>query len=140
MKKVVLFALLLTTVAASSAFAQVHIEPKWNATYYCDYQNYTGNASDPGYSTWHSPQYFSPGGTPLIRAKETFTTSYGTDTYKCSWAKPVTPPYWGSPTTWEFTFNPDGPQCKKTLVFPGAYKITFDECTDGHRRTCNLIY
>jgi opacity protein-like surface antigen len=139
MKKVVLFALLLATVAAAAASAQSHNEPRWSSTYRCDYQNYSGNASDPGYSTWHNPVYYNPGGTPLIRAQETFTTSYGTDTYNCSWAKPSTPG-WGFSTTWEFTFNPSGPQCKKTVVSPGAYKIVFNECTDGHTRTCTLLY
>lgn len=139
MKKIVLSALLLAAVAASAQAVPPPIEPRWGATYSCDYQGYTGNASDPGYSVWHSPVYYNPGGTLLIRAKETFTTSYGTDTYNCSWAKPVTP-YWGAPTTWEFTFNPSGPQCKKTVVHPGAYKIVFSDCTDGHTRTCNLVY
>ena len=75
------------------------------------------------------------GGT-LIRAQETFTTSYGGDTYKCSWAKPADQT--NGSTIWEFTFNPYGPQCKRTIVYPGAYTITFNECTDGHSRTCYL--
>jgi hypothetical protein len=133
MKKVVLFALLLAAVAAASAHA-VNYEPRWGASYICYYDNYHGNASDPGYSTWHNPVYYLGG--DLIRAKETFTTGYGTDTYNCSWAKPVAQA--NGSTLWEFTFNPAGPQCKRTIVYPGAYTITFNDCTDGHSRTCYL--
>jgi hypothetical protein len=131
MKKVVLFALLLATAAAAAAHAVT--EPRWGATYLCYYDNYSGNASDPGYSTWHSRVPLSSN---LIASKETFTTSYGTDTYKAAWAKPVDQA--NGSTLWEFTFNPYGPQCKKTFVYPGAYTITFNECTDGHSRTCYL--
>ena len=137
MKKVVLFALLLAAVTAASAHAIDH-EPLWGASYYCDYSNYSGNASDPGFSTWHTPVRYYPGGTLLIRAKETFTTSYGSDTYNVSWAKPVTPlPTQYKPTTWEFTFS-GGPQCKKTIVSADSTVITFNECTDGHSRICYL--
>ena len=132
MKKVVLFALLLATVAAASAHA-INNEPRWGATYICYYDNYTGNASDPGYSTWSSRVQLSP---TLITSKETFTTSYGTDTYKAAWAKPE--PQANGSTLWEFTFNPYGPQCKRTIVYPGSYTITFNECTDGHSRVCYL--
>ncbi len=137
MKKVVLFALLLATVTAASAHA-AHHEPLWGATYFCDYTNYVGNASDPGYSTWHNPVRYFPGGTLLIRAQETFTTSYGTDTYNVAWAKPNTPfPMASKPTTWEFTFS-GGPQCKKTVVSADSTVITFNECTDNHGRFCFL--
>src|ERR671918_2016246 len=133
MKKVALIVLLFATVAASAH--AINYEPRWGATYICYYDNYHGNASNPGYSVWHNPVYYNPG-TLLIRAQETFTTSYGTDTYNVSWAKPV--PQSNGSTLWEFTFNPYGPQCKKTFVYPGAYTITFNECTDGHSRTCYL--
>ena len=42
-----------------------------------------------------------------------------------------------NPTTWEFTFA-GGPQCKKTVVSYDRTFITFNECTDGHSRTCYL--
>ncbi len=132
MKKVVLFALLLATVAAASAHAIN--EPQWGASYTCDYSNYSGNATDYGTSYWLETSRVWPGGTLLIRSNETFTTSYGTDTYKASWAKPEPGPY-GS-TIWEFTFNPYGPQCKKTIVYSGSYYIDFQQCTDGHSRFC----
>lgn len=133
MKKVVLFALLLATVAAASAQA-VDYQPKWGIPYYCIYYNYSGPASNPGYSTWHNPVYYNPGGTLLIRAQETFTTSYGGDTFNVSWAKPV--PAANGGTDWEFTFNPSGPQCKKTNVNRYRSTIQFEDCTDGHTRTC----
>ena len=136
MKKIVLFALLLATVAAASAHA-ANLEPRWGARYYCYYDNYSGNASDPGFSTWKQPVRYNPDGNLLIRALEDLDTSYGGDTYKCSWAKPE--PQANGTTKWEFTFNPYGPQCKKTTVYPpNAYAITFEECTDGHSRTCYL--
>lgn len=140
MKKVVLFALLLaaTAAAASAQILPQPIEPRWGSAYQCDYQGYTGNATDLGISIWHTPVYYNPGGTLLIRAKETFSTSYGSDTYNVTWAKP-NPQGWGYPTIWEFTFNPDGPQCKRTLVYPGAYTIVFSQCTDGHSRRCELL-
>lgn len=138
MKKVVLFALLLATVAAASAQA-AHHEPIWGATYHCDYYNYFGNATDPGWSIWFNPVRYYPGGTLLIRAQERFQAPYGPgyDTYNVSWAKPETPPYWHAPTTWEFTFA-GGPQCKKTEVSYDRRFISFNDCTDGHSRTCSL--
>lgn len=133
MKKIVLCALLLATVAAASAHAIV--EPQWGANYHCYYDNYSGNASDPGFSVWTQTARYGSGANLLIRCLESFDTSYGGDTYKCSWAKPVDQA--NGTTVWEFTFNPYGPQCKKTTVYPpGAYAITFQECTDGHSRTC----
>lgn len=136
MKKVVLFALLLAAVAAASAHA--YNEPQWGALYTCDYSNYSGNAIDFGISFWQVTARYNPGGNPLIRSTETFQASYGWDTYKASWAiKPengTTGP--GGSTNWEFTFNPDGPQCKHTLVYPGGNYITFGQCTDGHSRVC----
>ncbi len=137
MKKVVLFALLLATVAAASAQA-AHHEPKWGVPYLCFYDNYYGNASDPGYSVWYNQV---PVNSNLIRALEDLDTSYGGDTYKCSWAKPNTPglPAY-NPTTWEFTFNPSGPQCKNTTVSPNRSVIIFQDCTDGHTRTCYSVW
>ena len=134
MKKVVLFALLLATVAAASAQA-AHHEPKWNVPYRCNYDNYYGNATDGGRSTWYNRQPFLDG--TLLRCLENLDTSYGGDTYKCSWAKPSTPwPPAINSTTWEFTFNPYGPQCKKTTVSYDSNVIIFQQCTDGHSRTC----
>jgi len=134
MKKIALFALLLATFSAVSAHAIV--EPRWGARYLCYYDNYTGSASDPGASTWVQTARYNSGANLLIRSLESFDTSYGGDTYKCSWAKPADQA--NGSTIWEFTFNPYGPQCKKTIVYPGAYTLSFAECTDGHSRVCYL--
>lgn len=137
MKKVVLIALLLATAAAS---AQAYHEPQWGALYICDYSNYSGSAIDFGISYWLVTARYNPGGYPLIRTTETFqaNTQSGWDTYKASWAiKPengIVGP--GNSTIWEFTFNPDGPQCRRTLVYPGSNYITFGQCSDGHSRVC----
>jgi len=139
MKRIVLFALLFAVTAAA---AQAHVEPIWGAPYTCYYSNYTGNATNGGTSVWVDTGRFYPGdGTQLlIRCLESFDTSYGGDTYKCSWAKPVTSrdPYFRLFTTWEFTFGPSGPQCKKTVVRYEGAQISFSNCTDGHSRICYL--
>ena len=128
MKKVVLFALLIA--AATSAFA--HQEPQMWKIYSCSYDNYSGPAMNPGLSYWEK----RPGSsTELIYTFEHFKKTNGTwDAYKATWAKPVTD-YYGF-TTWEFTFNPYGPQCKRTVISPGGYTISFSQCGDGHTRYC----
>jgi hypothetical protein len=134
MKKVILFALLLATAAAA---ASAQNQPLWGYWYHCEYTNYSGNADNPGFSKWDKtlPDAY-PGGTLLIRGTETLTVPYGTgrDVYNAAWAKPQPGPY-GS-TIWEFTFNPYGPQCKRTIVYSGSYYIDFQQCTDGHSRFC----
>lgn len=128
MKKIVLFALLLAV--ATSAFA--HSEPQMNKIYYCNYTNYSGPAKDPGLSWWEK----RPGSsTSILYTFEHFQLSNGTswDAYKATWAKPDTDDY--GITTWEFTFK-DGPQCKRTVVTPGGFTISFSQCTDGHTRYC----
>jgi hypothetical protein len=131
MKKVVLFALLLAAVTAASAHA-INL-PMWNATYTCEYDNYSGPASDPGWSRWVNPI----GNPPLIYATEQFKVPYlsGQDNHRVAWAKPVHNYYYGF-TTWEFTDSPV--QCKDTRVYPGAYYIVFQNCTDGHTRYCYI--
>ncbi|HEY7216571.1 MAG TPA: hypothetical protein VIC28_18265 [Thermoanaerobaculia bacterium] len=138
MKRIVLFALLF---AVTAAVAQARVEPIWGAPYACYYSNYTGNATNGGTSVWVDTGRFYPGdGTQLlIRCRESFDTSYGGDTYKCAWAKPVDGynPYSGSFTTWEYTFT-YGPQCKNTVVKYWGTQISFSNCTDGHSRICYL--
>lgn len=141
MKRIALFALLFA-VAAVSAHATV--EPLWGTPYVCDYSNYSGNATNHGNSTWVQTSRTNPGGTLLIRGLESFATSYGGDTYKCSWAKPspdyLDPVFYTSATDWEFTFNPSGPQCKKATVTLYGHIIRFSNCTDGHFRTCRSLW
>jgi hypothetical protein len=129
MKKIVLSALLLATVAAS---AHAITGPRFNVLYTCYYSdNYTGAAESPGWSFW---QQRTGSTSTLIYTNETFKTSWGSDTYRATWAKPYDVGYPYYYTRWEFTFNPYGPQCKDTRVY-GAY-IEFRNCTDGHSRTC----
>jgi hypothetical protein len=131
MKNVVLSALLLAAALATSA--QAVTPPAANQTYKCYYDNYSGLASDPGYSSWAltgSPTF-------LLRGNETFTTSYGTDAFKTAWAYKNEVPY-GS--NYEFTFNPSGPQCTQTHVLYNGVVIQFRSCSDGHIRDCYLYW
>jgi hypothetical protein len=131
MKKAILFALLLATFTAAAAQAQEG--PRMGVLYYCDYSdNYTGDAVDMGWSFWQR----RPGSTAtLLYTHETFETSWGSDTYKATWSNPVVvhPLLY---TQWKFAFNPYGPQCAETRVWPGALTIQFLGCTDGHTRVC----
>jgi len=136
MKSLVLAAAL--AFAASASAHAVHVRPIQGATYYCDYYNYHGLANDPGFSSFNVT--LSQLGGDLLRGIETFTVSYGTgtDQQKFSLAKPfdfyVGPGFFG--TRWEFTVNPSGPQCKNTEVVAQGAVIYFNDCTDGHSRTC----
>jgi len=131
MKKVALIALLLAATLATAA--QAATWPVSNQTYKCYYDNYTGLASDPGYSSW-ALVTVSP---TLKRGNETFTTSYGTDAFKTSWAYKGEVSY-GS--NFEFTFNPSGPQCTQTHVLYNGAVIQFRSCSDGHTRDCYLYW
>lgn len=135
MKKSILLALLLAS-ATTAAQAVPLAQPTLGKWYVCFYSNYTGAAANPGSSMWTT----RVAGTPtLLYTYETFTVPSGgpapTDTYRATWA-------WKSDdllaqtSKWEFTFNPNGPQCKNTVVHSGGWTINFDECTDGHRRDC----
>lgn len=131
MKKVILFALLLATFAAVSA--QAISSPRFDVIYTCYYSdNYTGAAVSPGWSFWH--KRFGSSAT-LIYTNENFKTSWGSDAYLATWAKPYDVGYPYYYTRWEFSFNPNGTQCKDTRVYGGNY-IEFLNCTDGHSRTC----
>lgn len=130
MKKFALITLSLMVAAATSAFA--HAEPQMFKIYACDYTNYSGPALDPGYTWWER----RPGSsTQILYTFENFQlSSGGWDAYKANWAKPVTDSY--GFTIWEFTFY-GGPQCKRTVVSPGGFTISFEQCTDGHARFCS---
>jgi hypothetical protein len=154
MKKVALAALLLAVVAMSAS-AETYLGsngvsysgPNRGALYSCDYVNYSGSAVDPGYSYWTLTVYQDAIGKPMPRGIEHFlaTDSSGQqywEGYKATWAAPVNKidPLTGTTyTQWEYTFNPAGPQCKKANVFFNAFKLTFNECGDGHSRTCWLV-
>ena len=133
MKKVILCALLIATFAAVSAQAAIS-SPKFGVLYSCTYNDgYTGAADNPGWSFW---QKRAGSSATLIYTNETFKTSWGSDTYKATWAKPFEVGYPYFYTRWEFTFNPAGPQCKDTRVWGSGNYIQFFDCTDGHSRTC----
>lgn len=128
MKKVILFALLFAA-ATTSAFA--HQEPQMWKIYSCSYDNYSGPALNPGPSYWEK----RPGSwSDIIYTFEHFKKANGTwDAYKANWAKPVTDDY--GFTTWEFTFA-GGTQCKRVVITPGGFTISFSQCGDGHTRYC----
>lgn len=126
-----LLVLLCAAVSASAAHA-IKL-PKLNVQYNCQYENYYGPASDPGWSKWINPV----GNTYLFWVTEQFKVSYlsGQDNHRVAWAKPVDFPALGY-TRWEFT---DGPvQCKDTHVSWTTTEILFQGCTDGHFRICYI--
>jgi hypothetical protein len=135
-KKTILLALLLASVTAA-AHAVPLAQPAIGKWYVCFYDSsYPGPAANPGNSLWTTRVAGSP---TLLYTYETFTVPSGgpapTDTYRAAWA-------WKSDDTfaqtskWEFTFNPNGPQCKNTVVTLNGSSIAFNECTDGHSRVC----
>jgi len=74
----------------------------------------------------------------LWRGIESFTQGGRNDQRKIAFAKPVVSGP-GS-TSWEYTINPYGPQCKATDVLYGGVVIRFGTCTDGSTRTCVRRY
>ncbi len=156
MKKVVLSALLLATVAVSAS-AEIYrgndgvnySGPDRNQRYSCTWTNYSGSAVTPGYSYWTWTAVYLNGadGKPMPRGTEHFLAEnrYGQrfeEGYKATWAKPVnrTDQYGLPYTEWEYTFNPYGPQCRKANVYFNAFQLVFSECSDGHSRTCQRVY
>ena len=138
MKKVVLFGMLF---AALTGIAYAYTEPIPNVDYWCDYVNAPYPSADPGDSWFAITRSLDPSGLPIWRGIETFTSVLGgTDQRKVTFAKPANQffPGLGWGTRWEFTINPSGPQCKFTDVVNNAYgqTIYFNNCTDGHSRTC----
>lgn len=132
MKTMVTFGLLFTAALAASAQSPSY-EPKWGLNYHCYYSNYSGPATQPeGWANWVIRVRSNPS---LIWAIENFqaTNSFGHDNHAVAWAKPVTNGYY---TTWEFT---DGTvQCKSTTVSWDRNTINFQDCNDGHSRSCYL--
>lgn len=141
MKKIVLSALLLAVIAATTAHAQT-MRPRTDKTYLCDYTNPTMNESTP-----YGPSRFALSGDLLMRGIETFLANHGIDQRKVTFAKPkdffFTRPD-GSlevvGTRWELTINPSGPQCALTFVSEGGNRITFSSCSDGHSRVCTTYF
>lgn len=150
MKKIALFALLLAVIAgtAGTAHAVTYYEPTPGADYTCDYTNPPPPTKDPGISTFDITRSLDPSGKPIWRGIEYFDALWGSMTYvdnrKVTFAKPQSPPVW-SPyyhlygTVWEFTINPYGPQCTKTTVYGDGKIIVFQQCSDGHTRTCEKL-
>jgi hypothetical protein len=135
MKRIALFSLLLAAVAATSAHA-AHVAPLQNRVYECWYTHPTMGETNPSASTF---KFIYMNTSESKRGIEDFTATWGQDNRKFTFAKPVDGyhPYFQIPmTTWEFTINPSGPQCRKTEVVFGGYRIDFKDCSDGHSRVC----
>lgn len=154
MKKIVLSALLLAAVSVSASAEMFpgsngikYSGPNRGQLYSCDYTNYSGSAVDGGTSSWTLGSTLDATGLPLLRGTEYFDATLPSggsfvEGYKATWAKPknINDPHLGQYTQWEFTFNPYGPQCKKATVLFNGFKLLFGECSDGHTRTCTLVY
>jgi hypothetical protein len=143
MKKIALSALLLAVACAAAASAATFHTPTWNADYTCTYTN-PPYPSVNGLSTWvQTSTQLDGAGNPIYRTIEYFDASYGTENRKATFAKPVNVySSYGTLlyTTWEFTINPSGPQCKKTDVYGWGQTLYFNNCTDGHTRRCERLY
>jgi len=151
MKKVLLSALLLAVVATSAHAAEIW--PRTDRAYFCNYTNPTMHEVTPdGLSRFVLSQIWLADGSYLLRGVENFLINYGgsqrVDQRKVTFAKPYTrylpDPLTGQPvpvwTRWEFTINPGGPQCTSATVFGGGNSISFQNCSDGHSRTCQIVY
>lgn len=127
-----LTALLLTAAASAEASFQL---PKMgvNNKYWCSYSNYTGPASNSGWSWWELRT--SVPAQNLYYTYEHFQTSYGEDNQKMTFAKPK---YVAYGTRWESTTY-DGVQCTQADVLFGQTYLVFSGCNDGHSRTCYLL-
>ncbi len=137
MKRIVLFSLLFAAVAASAQTA--HVAPLQNRVYECRYTNPTMGETNPSASTFKFIYMNTP---DSKRGIEDFKATRGQDNRKFTFAKPVDsydPIFYAPMTTWEFTINPSGPQCRKTDVRFGGYRIDFKNCSDGHSRVCTSI-
>ena len=137
MKRIALFALLLAAAAVSAQAA--HVAPLQSTTYKCWYTNPPLGSANPGFSSF---SFIYMNTTEQKRGIEYYDATWGPDNRKMTFAKPVdkTSFYVGPYTTWEFTFNPSGPQCKQTDVLFGGNRIDFLDCTDGHQRTCTTYW
>jgi opacity protein-like surface antigen len=136
MKKMILFALLFATVAASAQAA--HVQPLRNVLYQCRYTNPSGEAS-PGFSRF---DWIYMDSSELKQGIEYFdTTNWGQDNRKMTFAKPVDGNsfLYGPYTTWESTIK-YGRQCTNTAVLFGGHRIDFSQCSDGSSRTCTTYY
>jgi len=150
MKKVVLFALLAAAAVSASAesFAGPggpFYGPDRGAIYQCHYSNYSGSAKDDGFSWWELTVFTAADGRPMLRGTEHFDAvdRYGNvfpEGYKATWSAPRDVSHTYGLTTWDYTFNPYGPQCKSARVAYFGYQLTFSQCSDGHSRTCFRQY
>ena len=142
MKKLAVFALLLGIATSAHAY----IEPRCDVYYKCHYYNYTGTAVQDGLSFFTN---CSGLGSSFIRGLEKFQAHFNGqiiwDNRSVVFAKPVNileydpnviPHRVLVATQWEFTITPNGPQCKDTVVWKEDGTIEFNNCTDGHARTC----
>ena len=138
--KTVLLSVLLLAAGAASAHAQ-YMAPLSGRYYSCTYTNthlHELDGADGGFSRFNLT-----GPVDYLQGTETFLATYGPDQRKVTFAKPLniitTNPkgeqVWHG-TRWEFTINPNGPQCKNTVVRDWGYSISFQNCTDGSSRIC----
>lgn len=145
MKRALLVVLILVLAAFAATAAQAQtMSPLWDVRYNCTYTYPPANELNPGWSIFTGKTVFLGG--QLLRGTEIYgaTTQTGKDTRKIAFAKPVdvcVRDAYGNclyvtRTDWEFTINPDGPQCKTTSVREWGHRINFNGCTDGHSRVC----
>lgn len=145
MKKIVLFTLLLSTVAAASAHAQA-MAPKADRYYSCNYTNPSMGELDPGWSKFRFIYQNTP---TLKRGIDIYEVPYGAgfDNRKATFAKPLdryrfniqTGEYVLWATKWEFTLDANGIQCTNTLVTEWGDHLSFQSCSDGHSRSCDIL-
>ena len=149
MKRIALAALLLAAVAVSASAENylgnngvTYAGPNRNAPYQCFYTNYSGTAVNEGFSYWTLFTYQDASGRPMPRGTEHFqSTQVPWDGFKATWSAPRILQEPGVPLTmtrWDYTFNPYGPQCRQADVHYGGISLTFNECSDGHSRSCWL--
>lgn len=147
MKKIVLSALLLAVIATSAHAYEMW--PRTDRSYFCTYTNPTMNEVTPdGASRFVLSQIWLADGSYLLRGVENFLANHGVDQRKVTFAKPQNryfpDPITGQPvlvwTRWEFTINPSGPQCTSATVYEGGNRISFQNCSDGHSRTCKIAF
>lgn len=124
------FALALVALSALAvarpAAAADPVQPQPNLLYRCWYESPTG------YGT--SQFVLERVRADFWRGTELFTFNGAADQRKVAFAKGVI--LQNGVSQWEFTINPGGPQCKDTRIYYQGAVIDFQQCSDGHRRTC----
>ena len=138
MKKLFLFALLFAAVAGAAQAQEM--PPLQNHLYSCDYTNPSMGELDPGSSNFsfvylnavtlkEGIEYYQvPGRTENRKA----TFAFIADRYRRN-IRTGELELWA--TDWEFTINPNGPQCTARVTEDGG-RISFINCSNGSSRIC----